>query len=656
MTSPKLDRRKFFEGAAVTGVSALGLVTNAHAAVAPKVSPAGEATPAAVMPSFQVAAAETGTPPHAPAEAGVPGSDFMVDVIRSVGIDYIASNPAASFRGLHESVINYGGNKKPEFLTCMHEESAVAMAHGYFKTTGRLMGVLVHGTVGLQHATMAVYNAWCDRVPVMIIGGNHVDGAARAPGVPTYHAAQDIGAIVRDYTKWDDAPGSLQHFAESFARAAKMALTPPFGPVLLSVDGGLQEMTVSDRSGLRIPRFVMPSPPQADVNALREAAKLLVAATNPVIVVDRAARNQEGVRLLVELAELLQAPIVDQVARMNFPNTHYLHQTASARALIPEADVILGMELSDFWGVVNAYIDNGDHGGHGEHQPTAKPQCKLISISSVDLNTKSNYQDFQRFQPVDIAMAGDAQASLPTLIEAIKAVMPKDRAGVIANRAQAFKKMHRDNVERHRAAAASGWNASPISTARLSMEIYDQVKDMDWSLVSDDIFVSRFPNRLWKMEKHHQYLGGAGGYGMGYQAAAAVGAAIGNKALGRFTVNIQTDGDLMYAPGALWTAAHHDIPLLTVMHNNRGYHQEVMHVQRMSNRRNRRANLGKTSGPVGTSIENPNIDFAKLAASMGVWSAGPITSPSDLAPALKRAIAVVKSGRPALVDVITQPR
>jgi acetolactate synthase I/II/III large subunit len=651
MISSKLDRRKFFEGAAVTGVSALGLTKGAEAAVASKAPHS-----AATTPSTQVAAAETNPPAHLQPEAGTPGSDFMVDVIRTLDVDYIASNPAASFRGLHESLINYGGNKKPEFLTCMHEESAVDMAHGYFKATGKPMAVLCHGTVGLQHATMAIYNAWCDRVPILIIGGNHVDGAARAPGVPTYHAAQDIGAIVREFTKWDDAPGSLQHFAESFVRASKMSLTPPFGPVLISLDGGLQEMTISDPSELRIPRFVMPSPPQADVSALREAAKLLVAADHPVIVVDRTARNQEGVRMLVQLAELLQAPVVDQLSRMNFPNTHYLHQTASARSLIPNADVIIGMELSDFWGTVNAYVDNGDHGGHGDHEPAVGKQCKLISISSVDLNTKSNYQDFQRFQAVDISMAGDAQASLPTLIEAIKTVMSKDRAEALAGRGRAFKKLHQENAERNRAAAAAGWNASPVSTARLSMEIYDQVKNMDWSLVSDDIFVSRWPNRLWKMDQHHQYLGNSGGYGQGYQIAAAAGAALGNKAFGRFTVNIQTDGDLMYAPGALWTVAHHEIPFLTVMHNNRGYHQEVMHVQRMSNRRNRRANLGKTSGPIGTSIENPNIDFAKLAASLGVWSAGPVTSPSDLAPALKRAIAVVKSGQPALVDVVTQPR
>ena len=193
-----------------------------------------------------MAAAEAGLPQEIKREAGTPGSDFMVDVIKALDIDYLPSNPASSFRGLHESLINYGGNKKPEFLTCTHEESAVAMSHGYFKVAGKPLMALCHGTVGLQHATMAIYNAWCDRVPVIVVGGNDLDAAHRPPGVPTVHAAQDINALVRDFTKWDDQPVSAQHFAQSFVRMYKIAMTPPYGPVAMALDAGLQQEPIRD--------------------------------------------------------------------------------------------------------------------------------------------------------------------------------------------------------------------------------------------------------------------------------------------------------------------------------------------------------------------------------------------------------------------------
>jgi thiamine pyrophosphate-dependent acetolactate synthase large subunit-like protein len=201
----------------------------------------GRAKPSALPPSGALAAAETGTP-QALAKATRPdGSDFMVDVIKTLDIEYLPSNAASSFRGLHESLINYGGNKKPEFLTCTHEECAVAMGHGYFKVAGKPMMTLAHGTVGLQHACMAVYNAWCDRVPVIVVGGNHLEASMRPPGVPTFHSAQDINALLRDFTKWDDTPLSLQHFAQSFVRAYKIAMTPPYGPVAIALDADLQQ-------------------------------------------------------------------------------------------------------------------------------------------------------------------------------------------------------------------------------------------------------------------------------------------------------------------------------------------------------------------------------------------------------------------------------
>ena len=652
-SSPKLDRRKFLAAAAVAGAS--GAVGPANAAV-----PAGSATPqrlpSALPPNAYVAANETGTPqmPQAPqAEGGRPGSDFMVDVVKTLDIKYLPANPASSYRGLHESLIDYGKNTMPEFLTCMQEESAVGMCHGYFKATGKPIMTLVHGVVGLQHATMAVYNAWCDRVPVLIMGGNDLDAAHRPPGVPTFHSAQDINAIVRDYTKWDDTPVSAQHFAQSFVRMYKIATTPPYGPVILSVDGGLQNESVRDfGQPLYIPKFFAAAPPQGDSGAVKEAARLLANAERPVIVVDRAARTPNGVTLLVELAELLQAPVVDQGNRMNFPNTHPLSRPAS---VIGQADVVIGMELSDYWNTVNGFVDNGAD-GVGHNVTKIKPGTKLISISSVDLLTKSNYQDFQRFQSIDVAMAGDAEATLPSLIDALKSAISGDRKDAMTKRGDAIRQAHAKGLEATKQSAAIAWDASPINTARLVTELYAQIRDLDWSLVSTSGNTSNWANRLWPMEKHYQWLGWSGGYGVGYGAPASIGAALGNRDLGRFSVSIQSDGDLMYAPGVLWTAARHKIPLLAVMHNNRGYHQEVMHVQRLANFRDRVVNVGNDLAPIGTSIMNPDIQYHELAKSMGWWAKGPITDPADLGPAIKEAVAVVKEGQPALVNVVTQPR
>ena len=294
--------------------------------------------------------------------------------------------------------------------------------------------------------------------------------------------------------------------------------------------------------------------------------------------------------------------------------------------------------------------------GHGSNASRVSAQVKLISINSRELTTKANYQDFQRFQVVDVPMAADAQATLPALIEAVRAAVPEARKTIIAQRGVAARKAHDEARLRTRAAAAVGWDASPISTARLVMETFDAIKHLDWSLVASEDNVSDWPNRLWPMAQHHHWLGRSGGYGVGYGAPASIGAALANRDLGRFSVAIQSDGDLMFAPGVLWTAAKHKIPLLSVMHNNRGYHQEVMHVQRLANFRNRKVNLGGDMGPVGTSIENPDIEYHLLAKSMGWWAKGPIKEPGELRSALREAVAVVRSGHPALLNVWTQPQ
>ncbi len=638
-TSP--GRRRFLKSAAVTGAALVGGATaGAAAQSAPPARPAPGTAPT-LGREANPAGVEVLTTDR-------PGGDFMVDVFKTLDLEYVAANPGSSFRGLHESIVNYGGNKAPEFITCCHEESSVAMAHGYFKAEGKPMAVLVHGTVGLQHAAMAVYNAYCDRVPLYIVAGNSIDATQRRPGVEWTHSVQDAAAMVRDFVKWDDLPASLQHFAESAVRAYKIAMTPPMMPVLLVADGALQEDPVSSHAAPRIPRLTRAAPPQGDSAAVAEAARWLVAAESPVIVADRAARTQAGMARLVELAEALQAPVIDQGGRLNFPTRHALNHSDRARELVSGADVILGLELTDFWGTVDAYRDQLER----TSRPITKPGAKLVSITAGDLFVKGNYQDIQRYPEVDLAMAADAEATLPALIDAVKRLTTGDRTRVFEERGRKLSTDRQRLLERARTEATYAWDASPISTARLSAELWAQIKDADWSLVSPVDFVSRWPLRLWDFNKPYQFLGSSGGAGVGYGAPAAAGAALANRKRGRLSVAIQADGDLMYAPGVLWTAAHHRIPLLSVMHNNRAYHQEVMHVQRMANRHNR----GITQASIGTTIDNPNIDFAGLARSMGVHAEGPITDPKDLGPAIRKALEAVRAGEPALVDVVSQPR
>ena len=634
----EVDRRKFLQGAA-GGIA--GIVAST-APVAAKEPAAVQSATAPVMPK------ETDPSSVDVLTMERSGSDFMVDVLKSLGFEYIAANPGSSFRGLHESVINYGGNQAPEFITCCHEESAIGMAHGYAKIEGKPLCVFVHSDVGLQHGSMAIFNAYCDRVPVYIIAGNTIDATMRRPGVEWDHSVQDAAAMVRDCLKWDDLPISLPHFAESAVRAYKIAMTTPTMPVLLVADSELQEGPIAADAKFHIPKLALAAPPQGDSASVAEAARLLVAAENPVLVADRAARTPAGMAYLIELAEALQAPVIDQGGRMNFPTRHPLNHSERSRAIIADADVILGLELTDFWGTVHSYRDQI----HRSSKSSIRDGAKLISISASDLYVKGNYQDIQRYPEADLAIAADAETTLPSLVEAVKRSINADRKRALQERGAKLADAHQKAWDRARSEATYGWDSSPITLPRLSAELWAQIKNEDWSLVSDVGFASRWPMRLWSFDKHYQFIGGAGGAGVGYGAPACAGAALANKKHGRLSVSIQGDGDLMYAPGILWTQAHHHIPLLSVMQNNRAYHQEVMHIQRMANRHNR----GITRAGIGTTLQDPNIDFAKVAQGMGVYAEGPISDPKELGPALRRAIEVVKRGEPALIDAVTEPR
>lgn len=640
-TTARVARRDFLKGV-VAGAGALA------ASAAPLAAKAAAAPPPRRMPVPP--AIENDPPLHAEVlTIERSGSDFMVDCVKSLGIEYACAVAGSSFRALHESVINYGGNKNPELLTCLHEEQAVAMGHGYAKIEGKPLCMFAHGTVGLQHASMAIYNAYCDRVPVYMMIGNNLDATTRDPNYGEWaHSVQDAAAMVREYTKWDDQPISLQHFGESAVRAYKIAMTVPMAPVLLVADSELQENPIRQDARLSIPKLALPAPPVGDSGAVAEVARMLVQAENPAIVVGRSARTQAGIDRVVEFAEALQAPVIDMNDRMNFPTRHPLNQSARRGAIVANADVILGLEANDLWSAVNAYHDQVRRSSHS----LIKPGTKLISITAGDLYTKSNYQDFNRFTEVDLAIAAEAEATLPSLIEETKRQITPERKRIFQDRGAKLAAAHQKALEAARDEAAYGWNASPISTARVSAELWAQIKNEDWSLVSILQHFSWWPIRLWAFDKSYQFLGRQGGGGVGYNAPASIGAALANKKYGRLSVSIQDDGDLLFTPAVLWTAAHHRIPLLSIMHNNRAYHEELMHVQRMADRHNR----GVDRAGIGCTFTDPNMDYAKLAQSMGWYAEGPIDNPNDLGPAIRRALAVVKRGEPALLDVITQPR
>ena len=635
-------RRNFLKGATVAGAAALATPVAANTPITGVAQSRAKAT----VPGPRLAAAETMPPSKDPVSQSTSGGDFMVDVFKTLDVDYLAMNCASSFRGLHEAVLNHGGNTKPEILTCPHEEIAVHMAQGYAKIEGKPMAMICHGVVGLQHATMAMYNAWCDRVPVIVMGGNIIEANKRGPGAEWVHSAIDPAAIVRDFVKWDDQPTSLQHFAESAVRAYKVATTPPMAPVMLSLDAELQENPIADAETLRIPKLSKVIPPQGDSAALAELAKMLVNAETPVIICDRLARTPAGMARLIELAEMLQCAVIDNAGRMNFPSRHPLNQSFR-RGIIRQADVIVAMEVNELWGSLNAFSDRIVRSS----RPNYKSGAKIVTLGSRDLYMKSNYQDFGRYQEVDLTIGGDAEASLPTLIEQVKRLIDDGKKAAFAARGRKLAAARLAAMEQAKSDATIGWDASPITTARMCAEVYGQIKDEDWSLVGTTIRLS-WPHRLWNFDKPYQWNGVSGGAGIGYNLPASLGAALANKKHGRLTLSFGGDGDFMFVPSTLWTAAHHRIPMLYIVQNNRAYHQEYMYLQAMAARHGR----GITNTDIGTTIKDPNVDYATVARGFGVYGEGPIVDPKDLGPALKRAIAMVKSGQPALVDVVTDPR
>jgi acetolactate synthase-1/2/3 large subunit len=578
------------------------------------------------------------------------GSDVVVDLMKAFDIEYTAFNPGATFRGIHDSIVNYGGNYKPEVIFCHHEEISVAVAHGYAKVKGKPMIAIVHNMVGLQHASMAIFNAYIDRVPMMVLGGTGpMNTKRRRPRIDWIHTALVQGNQVRDYVKWDDQPYCLADVPDSFIRGYRITTTDPTAPIYINYDADIQEDAIS--SLVEVPdvsRYAAPAPMQANPEALYRASQLLANAQTPLIIADTLGRNPKTVPALIELAELLAIPVVDKGARFNFPTVHPLDATDGAREILQKADVILALDVADLFGsltTVSKQTRNCEY--------LTSAAVKIVTISMNDMLVHSWANDFQALQPVDVAISADTAMAVPELTRLCREAVSNDakKKAAIEARQKELAAKHQSRRAKWLADAQAKGSQKEISTAWLALEIGEAIKRESWVLVNGTS--NGWARRLWNFTKPNQSIGGSGGAGLGYGPGASIGAALALKGSGNLAVAIQSDGDMLMTSSALWTAAKHRIPLLMVMHNNQSYYNSEEHGLEVAKFRNRPVE----NAPIGTHVDDPAVDFAKMAQSFGVNAEGPVRNPADLRPALERGVKFVKEKQlPYLVDVIAEPR
>jgi len=572
------------------------------------------------------------------------GSDVMADMLRILGIQYAAINPGSSYRGLHDSIVNYLGNQKPEVILCPHEGIAVGMAHGYGKMAGKPMAAMVHNVVGLLHGTLAIYNAWLDEAAVLVVGATGpMDTEQRRPKKDWEHTALVQGNVVRDYVKWDDQPATLAGVPDAFMRAWQVATTDPKGPVYLCLDTRLQEAPVDAEPPMPLmPRHPVPSPPQADRKTIEKAGRLLVAAERPVVIADYTGRNPEAVAGLVELAELMALPVIDAGGRFNFPNTHPLDLTGAEDELLRNADVVLALDVHNPY----KYLTSTARDTRLSRYRIGE-KCLFIHIAVQHLPSKSWSQTYGKLVPVDLPITADTALALPRLGEVCRGMLTEDRQTKLSQRYEQLKRKHAAMREKWREQASGERNHSPIALSRLAQAVWDVIRNEDWALVSKDI--AGWARRLWDWDQPYQF---AGGPGLGCRLAHALGAALAHRSKERLCVNFQPDGDLLYTPAALWTAAHHRIPLLMIMNNNRSYYNSERHQEMVAETRKRPV---ERKG-IGTHIQNPAVDYAGLARDFGLQGFGPVENPDDLPAVLEEAVKILKTRKEAvLVDVVTHP-
>ncbi len=557
------------------------------------------------------------------------GSDAVALMLRELDLPYLALNPGASYRGLHDSLVNLLGNRDPQMLLCLHEEHAVAMAHGYAKVTGRPMGAIVHSNVGLMHATMAIFNAWCDRVPVFVLGATGpVDAAKRRPWIDWIHTAQDQGALIRNYTKWDDQPASVAAAAESVLRAYRMMQTPPRGPVYVCLDAALQESRIGALPPLpEAARFRPPRPVAPDPASVAEAAALLGRAERPLMLVGRTSRSEADWQRRVQLAEALGAVVLtDAKAGAGFPSAHRLHgppagnnPSEAACALVRKADAILSLDWVDTAGLLKAACG------------TDPVRAKVILASLDHLIHNGWSMDYQGLPPADLHLPVEPDALVAALLPALGRREP-GWAG-------------RTAISPAPLPAVSGDSIAPLM---LAAALRDAIGTRPSCLIRSPL---AWANNTWQVAHPLDAIGGDGGGGIGGGPGMAVGAALGLRGSGRLPVAVLGDGDFLMGATALWTAVHYRIPLLVAVSNNNSFFNDELHQDRMARQRNRPVG----NRWIGQRIADPEPDLGLLAKAQGAAGFGPIRRPEELARTLRAAIDCVERGGVAVVDVRVEP-
>ena len=572
-------------------------------------------------------------------------SDVIVDLLHAYELPHAAINPGASYRGLHDSMVNYGRNR-PTMMLCQHEETAVQIAHGYAKASGRPMVAILHNLVGLLHANMAIYYAYIDRAPIFIIGATGpMDETKRRPRIDWIHTAQGQGEAVRNYTKWDYQPHTIDGAPEAFARAYAVMMTEPQGPIYMCYDAWLQEQKLDHEVPLPAAHAVkVPSRLAPDPKALADAADLIAAARKPVIIAEYVGREPEGFHALVELAETGGIPVYDVDSRLNFPTRHPLNMSM-VKEVFRDADLVICLDTRD-WERPTTELESTTR----KRTSIVPPGAKWIDIGFGDLELSSWALDYQRLHQADIRILADTSVAIPMLTALLKDRSKNDSKFQARTKARAAETAGQSKAKRERWAkeAREHWDASPIALPRLASEVWDAIKEEDWVLTAGTL--DEWARMLWDFDKPYRHPGKS--LGTATQFGISLGVALAHRDKKRLVVDLQPDGDLMFDAGAMWVAAKHRIPLLVVMYNNRAYYNDWEHQIRMAKLRGTPVERAH----IGMDMTDPDPDFSSMAKSMGWYAEGPIDKPKDVAAALKRAIAKVKAGQPALLDTITQKR
>ena len=572
-------------------------------------------------------------------------SDIIVELIQRYGFEHISLNPGASFRGLHDSLINFGKNDPPMML-CNHEEIAVLIAHGYAKASGKPMAVILHNLVGLLHANMAIYYAFIDRVPIFIMGATGpMDEGKRRPHIDWTHTALVQGNAVRDYVKWDYQPTSIHGVPESFARAYSIMTTEPKGPIYMCYDAALQEAPITEEPRMPpLAAVATPSPMMPDPQAIQQIADRVLAADYPLLLPEYAGRREGGFASIVKLAETVGAGVWDINNALNFPNKHPLCISLDKGAL-KGVDVVLGLDVKDF--------EKATHELNSTTRmisPIVNANAEWLEMGFAEVGISKWAMDYCRMQPCAVRALGDTALGIPALIDICEQRIAGDTQlqGRIKERKARIGKRHDETWAQWQVDSKKDWDAAPMTTERLALEVWDVIKNEDWVLSANTL--KNGVRKLWDFDKPYRHPGVE--LGTSTQIGISLGVALAHRKAGRIVVDLQPDGDLMFDAGALWVAAKYEIPLLIVMYNNRAYYNDWEHQIRMARLRG----TDEKKAHIGMDLYGPEPDFGALARSMGVYGEGPIEDPKDVKAALLRALEVVKSGKPALIDTITRHR